>query len=200
MTTMKWCIRGALAAAAWAAVTAAQATVTLDFETLADGQTLGTFDDQGFRLSSSSLFYATHPGSAYDPESVVLAVISGATIELTRADGGSFALQSIDLGGYTFSPWGPAVTSVHFTAETGSGGTVDKHFTTDGLQGAETVSFGADFADVVVVRWAQSSDGTAHYFDNVVLAAAIPEPATLALMLAGLAAVGGRARQLRRPS
>ncbi|MBX3634649.1 MAG: PEP-CTERM sorting domain-containing protein [Rubrivivax sp.] len=198
MRTLQRSFRGVLAVTALTAATAAQATVSLDFEFLPEGPVAIPYEDQGFRLSTDNLLYATHPGSAYDPESVVVAAVSGTSIELRRADGTSFALLSIDLGGYTFSPWGPAEAPVQFRAETSSGGIVELDFTTDQLQGAETVSFGAEFGDIVVVRWAQSFGSQAHYFDNIVLAPAIPEPTTLALVLAGLAAVGGRARRLRR--
>ncbi len=195
MRTMQRSFMGVLAVTA---LTAAQANVKLDFESLPEGPVATPFEDQGYRLSTDNLLYATHPGSAYDPESVVVAAVSGTSIELRRADSSSFALLSIDVGGYTFSPWGPAEALVQFRAETTSGGIVARDFTTDQLQGAETVSFGAEFGDVVVVRWAQSFGDQAHYFDNIVLAAAVPEPTTVALMLAGLAAVGGRARRLRR--
>lgn len=198
MLSMSWLSRSALAVAATVVLPAAQAGVTLDFESLPEGPVAVPYEDQGFRLSTDNLLYATHPGSAYDPESVAVAAVSGTNIELRRADGSSFALLSIDLGGYTFSPWGPAQALVQFRAETSSGNLVTLDFTTDQLQGAETLAFGAEFGDVVVVRWAQSFGEQAHYFDNIVLAPAIPEPATLAMVLAGLAAVGARARQLRR--
>ena len=112
----------------------------------------------------------------------------GSTTTLTANGGGNFSLSSLDLDSL-FK--GPKVT---FTAVTAAGNTVQQVFTTK--SGTKSITFDADFADVKSVSWTQSRFLPVDYgVDNVVVAAAVPEPETYAMLLGGLGLLGCMTRR-----
>ena len=81
-----------------------------------------------------------------------------------------------------------------FTAVTAAGNTVQQVFTTK--SGTKSITFDADFADVKSVSWTQSRFLPVDYgVDNVVVAAAVPEPETYAMLLGGLGLLGCMTRR-----
>ena len=191
------------------------APVTIDFgalDWLATGQSVGigsTFDEDGFRVSGSSLTYFT---SSSDES------ISGAPalyentfdgqITLTQLNGDLFSINSIDLAefGQNYTP------TVTFTGTKANGSIVTDNFTLDGsfpqltLDGrSETFLFSSEFTNLVSVSWNQGSQAPSnspknfHQFDNIVVdgaaIATVPVPAAAWLFGSGLLGLVGMARR-----
>src|SRR5262249_23485615 len=142
-----------------------------------------------------------------------LAAFAPATITLTRPDGQTFALESIDLARefrFNTPDVGQAYPAVTFTGTTAGGGTVLATFPADQADLAfRTFYFPSYFTNLVSVSWLQPpfTSGTPtnpapglHQFDNIGVrtaaeAATAPEPSSLALLGLGAAALLGYARR-----
>ncbi|MDD4881997.1 MAG: PEP-CTERM sorting domain-containing protein [Gallionellaceae bacterium] len=166
--------------------------VVLDFETLnhndANLNDAGyRYEEDGFRLVNAGDWpFATY--GALDADfSGSTAMINdndrGVTV-LTQVGGGAFSLTSIDLAELAL---GAGSYSVAFTGTTTSGSAVTQQFTLDGAHGAQTFTFDPGFTNLTSVVWANTPGY--HQFDNINVAA-VPEPETYAMMLAGLGLVG----------
>lgn len=187
--------------------------VVIDFEALAHSGTgqqalPGTgkfYTEKGFNFVSSAPFFnfATWgSGSVNYLGSTALwngdgTGVTGLTT-LTRADGGAFDLDSIDIGELFISNGG--TPSVTFNAVYSGGGTISLRFTTDGIRvtgdpsSFQTLNF-TGFTDIVSVSWLQIA--TFIQFDNVTTdgGTAISEPGTLIPFAAGMIGLLGLARR-----
>ena len=182
------------------------APVTIDFgalDWLATGQSVGigpTFDEDGFRVSGSSLAYFTSSSdeSTGSAPSLFEKTFDG-QITLTQLNGNLFSIYSIDLAefGQNYTP------TVTFTGTKVDGSVVTDSFTLDGsfpqfsLDGrSETFLFSSEFTDLVSVSWNQGSQAplnlprNAHQFDNIVVeggtTSAVPLPAASWMLLSGM--------------
>ncbi|TCJ11702.1 PEP-CTERM sorting domain-containing protein [Parasulfuritortus cantonensis] len=147
------------------------------------------YEEDGFRLVNAGDYpFATY-GAQVSPEYTGSTALfndnnNGVTV-LTQIGGGAFDLTSIDLAELIL---GGSSYSVTFTGTTTGGAAVTQQFTLDGLAGSETFSFDSSFSNLTSVVWTNSPDYT--QFDNITVAAAVPEPQTYAMMLAGLGLLG----------
>jgi hypothetical protein len=187
----------AIGAVAQCCVIQASATV-VGFEPLAsvDGNDAvgNTYVEQGFKFEdltagfgfatwgSASTFYTGSTALANNDD-------SGIT-QLTRADGGSFNLGSIDLAVLYPGITGDGAVSVTFTGARADQSTVSQTVVVnDGL--VQTFSF-AGFTNLSSVTW--SNEAMYHQFDNLNVTA-VPEPGSVAMFLAGIGVLGALGRR-----
>jgi hypothetical protein len=144
-----------------------------------------TADGYTFASSGGVVVHHAVVGSLLSLDSTLGASIGVTT---TLSSGGNFSLSSLDLTALTKE-------TVTFTAVTAAGATVQESFTSK--FGTSTFNFtNPAFADVKSVSWTQSSNILKDYaVDNVTLAAAVPEPATYAMLFAGLGLLGFMGRR-----
>lgn len=169
------------------------AAVVLDFDSLAHNDAgiadAGyRYEEDGFRLVNAGDWpfatYGTLAGDYTGSTALINDNDNGVTL-LAKIGGGAFDLASIDLAELAL---GGSSYNVSFTGATISGGAVNQTFTLDGLAGAETFLFDPSFTNLTSVVWVNSA--AYHQFDNINTTAAVPEPETYAMMLAGLGLVG----------
>ena len=182
--------------------------VVIDFEALehaGSGQQAlpGTgkfYTEKGFNFDSSApLFnfatWGTNSSNYFGSTALWNGDGTGTTgiTTLTRAGGGAFDLDSIDIAELNATLGGSA--SVTFEAVLSGGGTISTSFTTDGfrttgdLTSFQTLNF-SGFDDIVSVSWLQVTPFI--QFDNVVIdgATEVSEPGALATFMAGLTLLG----------
>jgi hypothetical protein len=136
------------------------------------------------------------PGGA-----TVYANYGNSTTTISRTDGGTFDLQSIDFADVLNQG---DVQQLVFTIQYAPGGhTVLTRWIKDRAPGLETVPL--DLAGLTSISWVTAANnnplGLGSQFDNVnytAEAAQVPEPETYALMLGGLAVVGCAATRRRQ--
>ncbi len=177
-------------------------TVILDFSDVlahqgSDVPFFTPVSSQGFTLTAtnpptglSAGFEAHGPSSPFYAGEIGLVAFAPATsppdnlIDLTKDDGTSFSLVSIDLArNFAFDP----APTVSFTGTLAGGGTVMESFTVTvpgGTAAFQTFDF-TGFDNVLSVTWGQPqlSDGL-HQFAQINIvtpAAVIPEPSTLVI-------------------
>ena len=204
-------LAAALICVSWAP---ASANTILNFSDVPTGTLVifSPYTSQGFTLTSASGGFAfnspdTGNGSPQPPGNNPfyagangLAAFAPSTITLTDTGGDPFSLLSIGLARDFAFDQAPTVT---FIGTLDGGGTVSEAFTVSLASPPltfQTFSF-TGFTNVVSVSWNQSttSDGL-HQFGNIELTsaappAAVPEPATLSLLLIALPAALIRARR-----
>lgn len=190
-----------LSALALSVIGDAQAqSITIDFEELAqagDGSiaVANAYERDGFVISvnidpifDSDAFSAWRTGSdSFNGSTALfntyaLDLVTGTTTTLTRADGGNFAIESIDLG-QMFNASG-SDTPVQFIGTKSDGSTASASFTLPSVLAPATYTFDATFMGLVSLRWEQLPQF--HQFDNLVLVSApVPEPASAWLVALG---------------
>ncbi len=163
--------------------------IVLDFEDLAtsgaDYTYVAAYSRDGFTLTSPSCvasasctddeaFAAPQPDNAlYEGSTALLNNMPDGVTLLTKDDGGTFTVASIDIA--EFQPSNLTPREVSFTGTRADGSTATATFTTDGLAGFETFTF-QGFTDLVSLSWVQAYPY--HQFDNITLDPVAFEPQT----------------------
>jgi len=194
----------ALAAAAFAAVPAS--AVVIDFDSITGtGWTERDYFEDGYKISSTVntssrlSFKAISGANSIDPDGVSVTTGSGGstTVTVSRHDGSAFEFGSIDFGPLTPNNTQTAYKFTFFMAD-GSANIVEYFAFSNNVMASHTATF-ADIGAITSFRFGTSVGGS-QQFDNIVLndvAAAVPEPATWAMMLGGFGIIGGAMRRRR---
>lgn len=147
-------------------------------------------------VAAQDAFLAAGPNSPLfggGPTPSLIINTSGATmIDVTRLGGGLFNARSIGL-----APFDMAMTTVMFTGMHASGPNATQSFILSALQtGFQTFTFGSGFTGLKSLRIDSSNEFGEPFvkIDDVALAV-VPEPASIALVAAGLVAVAAFARR-----
>lgn len=190
-------------AAAFSAMPATAAVI--DFDNLAN-YTSGVYYEDGYALSAN--FYhsttgrainAVTSGNSIDPDGVSVVKASGAAVTFTvaREDGAAFEFGSMDFGKLTTS--GNTYSSTYqFFFTLADTSVVTKYFTFIHNNPAAITAHTATFADLgAITKFTFRNQSSAGQFDNIVLneIAAVPEPASWAMMIGGFAIVGASMRR-----
>lgn len=200
-----------LAAAAIAAAPATAATIDFDTLTNPDGYSYvyGPYAEDGYTLTASSCsntgngplcFNSVQAFKDIDPDGASLVNYNGgATLTLTADDASPFILRSIDLSEYfDDGNFGSGTMSAFFTFNLADGTslTETRTFETRGRYPVSTLTF--DLGALDSFSW-RPTTGTSGFlqFDNIVVdqIAAVPEPASWAMMIVGFGLVGGSLRR-----
>ncbi len=185
-----------LALAAAGTVQAQQAVI--DFDALAApglGATfLPAYSEDGFNLSTNFGFFGSvHANSFLYAGSAGLANTALATTSLTRAGGGVFSLNSIELADLV--SLGSSAYNVTFLGHLQGGGTVSETFSVSTANIFSPHTF-TGFNNLLSVTWKEGLTKV-HQFDNINVTA-VPEPGTYAMLLAGLGLLGFMGRRKRQ--
>ncbi|MEN2785620.1 PEPxxWA-CTERM sorting domain-containing protein [Sphingomonas qilianensis] len=203
---------GAATAGLLSWVAPAHAATTLDFDALRNKSSTsytyvtGPYKEDGFTLTASNCqgrdksgcFAAVQPYKSMDKVGASLFTqFVSPTVTVKSDDGAAFVFQSIDFSEYFDNgAYNPFSTNVNFSFvfQDGTLGTAARTFSTAGKFLPTTFAF--DLAPVTSVSWTPVT-GSGVQFDNIVLGAvaAVPEPATWAMMLMGFGMIGGAARR-----
>jgi len=199
---MKLLLATSVASAVFLSSEANAVTITFD-DIAARGAVVGqSYVSEGFKLlgagqgAQPAQFYVYNEGRTEWTGSPGLTLFAvGGRIELSRLDGGTFALQSIDLARGDSNR---GLVPVGFTGYRQAGGTVQATYVFhDSIAGRlETFSFGDAFRGLTSMVWYQGAEW--HQFDNIRIASAVPEPGPALLSIAGLLAVAVAARRKQR--
>lgn len=174
----------------------------LDFESLAhdDDEIVDIgylYEEAGFLLENAGSFpfatFGTQDTYSYTGSTALFNDNDDGATTLTLVGGGAFSLVSMDLSEMMI---GDLAYNVTFSGVTSGGDVVTQEVTLDGSFGAETFTFDSSFADVTSVSWANTAGYT--QFDNISAVAAVPEPETYAMMLAGLGCLAGLRRRAKQ--
>jgi hypothetical protein len=202
-------VASALAIAGLSALLAAQPAnaAVIDFNELAHdgaGQAVyASVTSGGFNFTNSFnspgrflVWGATH-GSNADPGGATLSHnYADSTTVMTKADGGTFSLLSIDFGDVYN---GMNMLTIEIIGTRADLSTVAETVITGSLPGLETFLF-ENFDDLISVAWTPIAGTDNRYLqlDNIVVdhaAVSVPEPMSVALLAGGLVALAGSRRR-----
>jgi hypothetical protein len=214
----------AAAAAALLSAAGAQATV-IDFDSASiTGQLTHTnlpgqidvyfgttYLEDGFQMQSSlsnpfpigppvlpsTLFAPDAVNVLYTPaaDSFAMAASVGAKTTLTQVGGSAFNLQSIDLA-QLLGPGGQNHSVTFIGTKADLSGTVSQSFSFTGSW--NTFSFSSSFTDLSMVTWTESGAVNRDFLVDNINVTAVPEPATYAMLAAGLGLLGFAARRRKQ--
>lgn len=181
-------------------LSAASATITFDELTNSDYYVaVNPVTTQGYTFSNNCFVGAdclgvwnTSGAETMDPGGAAVFVNYANTITKMTSSAGTFDFYSIDLADVYNR--GESVT-IAFTFQYAAGGSSTTSVTLDEQVGGETFAFNQ--TGLSSVSWVTTGGANGwNQFDNVNVTP-VPEPAALAMMLAGLGAVGIAARRRR---
>ncbi len=139
----------------------------IDFQSLQHVDFLSLFhgnqySEDGFTISGPNLQSWGTLANRYSGSTALYSGASNGVTTLTKDDGGSFAMTSINLAEFN-----PEIADVNFVGQLTNGGTTSQTFTLDGMAfGQETFLFDNSFGNVTSVSWVQESPF--HQFDDIV--------------------------------
>jgi hypothetical protein len=188
------------------------ATITFEDHAVAAGTahpTSGDLISGGFLFDAADDFYQLANNSADIDNGSTYLVTEGdvSQVTISPTGGGPFALLSLD-----YAKWqtdASAAASITVTGHRSDGSSLSTTLSPGGFFGGpgtdfKTIAFGPDWSDLlsVTLLGTGATFGTLNYFaiDNLVVdtSGAVPEPATLALLGLGAAALIRRRRNARR--
>ena len=196
------------------AVSPAAKAATLDFSDLASGACNfvgSSVASGGFNFVDGSgpdggLFLCNAGVLQHNTTPAMVSANGTGVITLSSVGGGSFSLQSFFAGTRTedFNPDAPSAyygqaTGINILGALTGGGFVSDHISFVGLQ-FDMFTLVGTFTGLDSVTFTTDGPGPANEFmiNNIVVNAAVPEPASLALLAVGLAGIGMiRRRQTR---
>ncbi|OHT20846.1 PEPxxWA-CTERM sorting domain-containing protein [Edaphosphingomonas haloaromaticamans] len=201
--------------AATSVAASAHASAVIDFDNLATSYGGGAYHEDGFVLTgnfcnsiSGNCINAVDPALSIDGSGTSVVKASGAatTFTVAREDGGAFQFVSMDFG-KTKVETGPVFTAsstyeFKFTLADADETVVTRYFTFDHNRNSPIVAHTAIFEGLGdITKFTFRNQSTAAQFDNIRLGdaavAAVPEPATWAMMIGGFGMVGGVMRRRR---
>ena len=196
-------LAGAAALSLLCGASAAQAT-TLTFDELPYGFYAQTVVSQGYQFddfdaNSSIALFTWEPGSAYsaDPDGRTLNNnYFRSTVTLTKVGGGVFDFNSVDLTDIYNNYDGQLGGDVLFTFFDGLN-TTNQTVTIDALPGFQTFTFNRTGLVSLTFQAVTTNEVQTDNFVLNAAAAAVPEPATWALMLGGFGLAGAGLRRRR---
>jgi hypothetical protein len=198
---------------------ASAATTVLNFDGLrgrngSTGYVYGPYSEQGYtlganRCSNSNTCFVTTGTSrtSLDRDGAALVNYLGSAVStIRRTDGSAFMLDSIDMASNygNSSGFGQPTLGVRFTFAFADGQSQVVDYTLANTPGewltVNTLRF--DLAPLVSFSWTPTTNSSGFVqFDNVALSdvsAAVPEPASWAVMVAGFGMAGGALRRRSR--
>ena len=219
MTSFKTLTANALLACAAVVSTQAHAT-TVDFEDV-PAYSQGGFSSNGFDFVLVGDGSAVTPTGSYCgpqcPDNGTQYVVApygvdAASLTMTKAGGGLFALSSFDgAGAFNFGDGSTFIPNqIDVTGVLAGGGTVYQSFLIDKSTGSSggldftSYAFSSSFNNLVSVRFSSSGSAIPEFngfsVDNINATAvtAVPEAETYAMLLAGLGMMGFVARRRRK--
>lgn len=168
----------------------------LDFDGLS-GDVGSSYTEDGFTLTAEdgSVFYSIVEADAeygyyYTGSETLMNDYASATTLAYEGDA-VFSLTSIDLA-EAFTEDALYAATITFNVVYSNGSTAAFDLITDGVQGAETFTFGSDLTNLVSVSFGA---GEAFQFDNVT-ASAVPVPSSILLLVTGIGALVGVRKKL----
>ncbi len=188
-------LASALAAPAQATTITFQSLEHIDALVTQIGPVGTTYSEAGFTFTQGP--NETHAFTTYGtlenryPGSTALLNNTIDGITTLTSSSGLFSISSIDLALLN----GPGSANVVFIGVYSDLSTITTTLTVTSFQSLTTFTFPVGFAGLTSLRWSQ--DAPFHQFDDLVVDA-VPEPATLLLLGAGLSAVAARRRLKKR--
>ena len=206
-----------LAAAMLASAAPAAAVTTIDFDAARGtngrtGYVTGAWVEEGYRVAADrcsapagTCFVTTGTAlTSLDRTGAALTNFLGSAVTtLSRVDGGAFRLLGMEMAGNygNFSGFGAPTLGVTFTYlfADGTSATETRSLLNTPGQRLTVNSLGFDGRALTAVSWRPGANTSGFLqFDDIRVAAGVPEPATWALTILGFGAIGATLRRRAR--